>query len=73
MSSTTDSVNWRELTRWGTVVATAVVVSFWLARIDTAVAAIQVDVSEIKGSLGEHVKLPAHPVTEVRLKALEAK
>ena len=73
MSGSTEPINWRELTRWGTVVATAVVISFWLARIDSAVAAIQVDVSEIKGSLGDHVKLPAHPIAEVRLNALEKK
>tara|TARA_R110002020_G_scaffold176639_5_gene368981 strand:+ start:141 stop:356 length:216 start_codon:yes stop_codon:yes gene_type:complete len=66
-----DPVTWLDVSRWAAVIATVVVASFWLAKIDMAIAAVQHDVTEIKVGLREHVKLPSHPVAAVRLNALE--
>ena len=66
-------ITWQDAARWGVVVATLASSMFWLSHIDAAIANVQQDVIEIKVGLREHVKLPAHPVGEVRLRAVERK
>lgn len=68
-----DSITWQSVARWGAVVVTAFWIGVQLASIQTAIASVQSDVREIKTSVQDHTKLPAHPIAEIRLKNLESK
>lgn len=76
----TNPPRWSDLARmsalavFGATFAAPVV--FWLgvqlSTIESAVASVQSDVSEIKSSVREHAALPAHPVSAERMRQLSA-
>lgn len=71
---------WSDISRLAAVVSFLLIAgapfAFWLGvqltAIETAVAQVQADVSEIKVSVRAHAALPAHPIAAERIRHLRA-
>tara|TARA_R110000796_G_scaffold27577_12_gene75965 strand:+ start:2163 stop:2405 length:243 start_codon:yes stop_codon:yes gene_type:complete len=70
-----EAITWRDALRWTGIIVPLVGIAFWvgvqLTSIQTAIATVQADVTEIKVAVRAHGNLPAHPLAAHRIRVLE--